>query len=200
MHLSECKVALAHSTRVSNHWDSMQLILSSTLTDVDWSMSIEPRFDSLVPVRTTRHWLVVCKYAECMFTGALEGMGVGCSVNFINIILPSVKTGSPQVLLGGPGGQGTRVEVSPDTSRAWATTEVDPGAYGQSPERRKVVRSLQSISRARTNPWRLGIVQGVLASSLGQTWLSPFVRVWDLLGAGRGPKGTDRVRQENKMD
>ena len=29
-----------------------------------------------------------------------------------------VKTGSPQVLLGGPGGQGTRVEVSPDTSRA----------------------------------------------------------------------------------
>ena len=30
----------------------------------------------------------------------------------------SVKTGSPQVLLGGPGGQGTRVEVSPDTSRA----------------------------------------------------------------------------------
>ena len=31
---------------------------------------------------------------------------------------PFVKTGSPQVLLGGPGGQGTRVEVSPDTSRA----------------------------------------------------------------------------------
>ena len=30
----------------------------------------------------------------------------------------TVKTGSPQVLLGGPGGQGTRVEVSPDTSRA----------------------------------------------------------------------------------
>ena len=29
-----------------------------------------------------------------------------------------VKTRSPQVLLGGPGGQGTRVEVSPDTSRA----------------------------------------------------------------------------------
>ena len=31
---------------------------------------------------------------------------------------PLVKTGSPQILLGGPGGQGTRVEVSPDTSRA----------------------------------------------------------------------------------
>ena len=31
---------------------------------------------------------------------------------------PLVKTGSPQVLLGGPEGQGTRVEVSPDTSRA----------------------------------------------------------------------------------
>ena len=37
-----------------------------------------------------------------------------------DIVLPwmCVKTGSPQVLLGGPGGQGTRVEVSPDTSRA----------------------------------------------------------------------------------
>ena len=30
----------------------------------------------------------------------------------------TVKTRSPQVLLGGPGGQSTRVEVSPDTSRA----------------------------------------------------------------------------------
>ena len=28
-----------------------------------------------------------------------------------------VKTGSPQVLLGGPGGQDAGVEVSPDTSR-----------------------------------------------------------------------------------
>ena len=81
--------------------------------------------------------------------------------------VPSVKTGSPQVLLGGPGGQGTRVEVSPDTSRAWATTEVNPRAYGQSLEHGKVVQSLRSISRARTNPWRLGIVQGVLASSPG---------------------------------
>ena len=35
-----------------------------------------------------------------------------------NMIEEDVKTGSPQVLLGGPGGQGTRVEVSPDTSRA----------------------------------------------------------------------------------
>ena len=111
-----------------------------------------------------------------------------------------VKTRSPQLLLGGPGGQGTRVEVSPDTSRAQATTEVDPGAYGQSLERGKVVRSLQSISGARTNPWRPGIVQGVLASSPGQTWLSPLVQVRDLLGAGGGPKGTDRVRLENKMD
>ena len=111
-----------------------------------------------------------------------------------------VKTGSPQVLLGGPGGQGTRVEVSPDTSRAWATTEVNPGAYGQSPEHGKVVRSLRSVSGARTNPQRLGIVQGVLASSPGQTWLSPLVRVQDLLGAGGGPKGADRVRPENKMD
>ena len=50
------------------------------------------------------------------------------------------------------------------------------------------------------NPWRLGIVQGVLASSPGWTWLSPLVRVQDLLGAGGGPKGTDRVRPENKMD
>ena len=33
-------------------------------------------------------------------------------------VATTVKTGSPQVLLGGPGGQGTRVEVSPDTSRA----------------------------------------------------------------------------------
>ena len=40
----------------------------------------------------------------------------------------------------------------------------------------------------------------VLASSPGQTWLLPLVRVWDLLGAGGGPKGTDRVRPENKMD
>ena len=50
------------------------------------------------------------------------------------------------------------------------------------------------------NPWRLGIVQGVLASSPGQTWLSPLVRVQDLLGSGGGPKGADRVRPENKMD
>ena len=50
------------------------------------------------------------------------------------------------------------------------------------------------------NPWRPGIVQGVLASSPGWTWLSPLVRVRDLLGAGGGPKGTDRVRPENKMD
>ena len=33
-------------------------------------------------------------------------------------VMPSVKTGSPQVLLGGSGVQGTRVEVSPDISRA----------------------------------------------------------------------------------
>ena len=112
----------------------------------------------------------------------------------------SVKTRSPQVLLGGPGGQGTRVEVSPDTSMAWATTEVNPGAYGQSLEHRKVVWSLWSVSGARMNPQRPGIVQGVLASSLGWTWLSPLVRVWDLLGACGGPKGTDRVRPENKMD
>ena len=111
-----------------------------------------------------------------------------------------VKTRSPQILLGGPGGQGTRVEVSPDTSRAWATTEVNPRAYRQSPECRKVVQSFRSISGARTNPWRPGIVQGVLASSPGRTWLSPLVRVQDLLGAGGGPKGTDRVRPENKMD
>ena len=41
--------------------------------------------------------------------------------DYTNILLMwggGVKTGSPQVLLGGPGGQGTRVEVSPDTSRA----------------------------------------------------------------------------------
>ena len=112
----------------------------------------------------------------------------------------AVKTRSPQVLLGGPGGQGTRVEVSPDTSRAWATTEVNLRAYGQSPERGKVVRSLWSVSGARTNPRRSGIVQGVLVLSLGWTWLSPLVRVRDLLGSGGGPKGTDRVRPENKMD
>ena len=29
---------------------------------------------------------------------------------------------------------------------------------------------------------------------------SPLVRVRDLLRAGGGPKGTDRVRPENKMD
>ena len=115
-------------------------------------------------------------------------------------VLHVVKTGSPQVLLGGPEGQGTRVEVIPDTSRAWATTEVDLGAYGQSLEHGKVVRSLWSISKARTSPQRPGIVQGVLALSLGWTWLSPLVRVQDLLGAGGGPKGTDRVRPENKMD
>ena len=28
-------------------------------------------------------------YAECTFAGALEGVGVGHSVNFIDIILPS---------------------------------------------------------------------------------------------------------------
>ena len=53
---------------------------------------------------------------------------------------------------------------------------------------------------ARMNSQRLGIVQEVLASSPGWTWLSPLVRVWDLLGAGGGPKGADRVRLENKMD
>ena len=78
--------------------------------------------------------------------------------------------------------------------------KVNPGAYGQSPECGKVVRSLQSVSGARTNPRRLGIVQGVLALSPGRTWLSPLVRVQDLLGAGGGPKGADRVRPENKMD
>ena len=78
--------------------------------------------------------------------------------------------------------------------------EVDPGAYGQSSEHGKVVWSLWSVSRARMNPQRPGIVQGVLVSSLGQTWLSPLVQVRDLLGAGGGPKGTDRVRPENKMD
>ena len=36
----------------------------------------------------------------------------------VALLFHCVKTGSPQVLLGGPGGQGTRVEVSPDTSRA----------------------------------------------------------------------------------
>ena len=50
------------------------------------------------------------------------------------------------------------------------------------------------------NPWRPGIVQGVLVSSPEWTWLLPLVRVRDLLGAGRGPKGADRVRPENKMD
>ena len=113
---------------------------------------------------------------------------------------PAVKTRSPQVLLGGPGGQGTRVEVSPDTSRAWATRRVNPGVYRQSPEHGKVVWSLQSISGARTNSQRLGIVQGVLVSSPGWTWLLPLVQVQDLLRAGRGPKGIDRVRPENRMD
>ena len=56
-------------------------------------------------------------------------------------ILVIVKAGSPQVLLGGPGGQGTRVEVSQDTSRAWATSGVNPRAYEQSPEHGKVVQS-----------------------------------------------------------
>ena len=79
-------------------------------------------------------------------------------------------------------------------------TEVNPRAYGQSPEHGKVVWSLQSVCRARTNPQRPGIVQGVLASSPGQTWLLPLVQVQNLLGAGRGPKGIDRVRPENKMD
>ena len=50
------------------------------------------------------------------------------------------------------------------------------------------------------NPRRLGIVQGVLALSLGWTWLSPLVQVQDLLGAGGGTKGPDRVRLENKMN
>ena len=47
---------------------------------------------------------------------------------------------------------------------------------------------------------RLGIVQGVLVLSPGRTWLLPLVQVQDLLGAGRGPKGADRVRPENKMN
>ena len=50
------------------------------------------------------------------------------------------------------------------------------------------------------NPQRPGIVQGVLVSSPGWTWLLPLVQVQDLLGAGGGPKGADRVRPENKMD
>ena len=77
---------------------------------------------------------------------------------------------------------------------------VNPEAYRQSLECGKVVQSLQSVSGARTNPRRPGIVQGVLALSLGRTWLSPLVRVQDLLGAGGGPKGVDRVRLENKMN
>ena len=72
--------------------------------------------------------------------------------------------------------------------------------YRQSPEHGKVVWSLQSISGARTNSQRLGIVQGVLVSSPGWTWLLPLVQVQDLLRAGRGPKGIDRVRPENRMD
>ena len=50
------------------------------------------------------------------------------------------------------------------------------------------------------NPQRLGIVQEILVLRLEWTWLSPLVQVQDLLGAGGGPKGADRVRPENKMD
>ena len=52
---------------------------------------------------------------------------------------------------------------------------LNPGAYGQSPEHGKVVQCFRSVSRARTNSQRLGIVQGVLALSPGWTWLSPLV-------------------------
>ena len=44
--------------------------------------------------------------------------GLDCLNCLTNLLSEGVKTGSPQALLGGPGGQGTRVEVSPDTSRA----------------------------------------------------------------------------------
>ena len=50
------------------------------------------------------------------------------------VVYVPVKTGSSQVLLGGPGGQGTWVEVSPDTSRAWATRRFNPGARESSLE------------------------------------------------------------------
>ena len=58
--------------------------------------------------------------------GAFLRDGVDEQVSHICACCPSlicsqghtVKTRSPQVLLGGPGGQGTRVEVSPDISRA----------------------------------------------------------------------------------
>ena len=42
----------------------------------------------------------------------------GKGYRYVSMQYECVKTGSPQVLLGGPGGQGIRVEVSPDTSRA----------------------------------------------------------------------------------
>ena len=50
----------------------------------------------------------------------LDNLLLSCHISCCNwkAVRLGVKTGSPQVLLGGPGGQGTRVEVSPDTSRA----------------------------------------------------------------------------------
>ena len=50
-----------------------------------------------------------CLCMECLLDQGAQIVAIRCDF---------VKTGSPQVLLGGPGGQGTRVEVSPDTSRA----------------------------------------------------------------------------------
>ena len=51
-------------------------------------------------------------------SGLMEDVLVTPTPNETRQWLRDIKTGSPQVLLGGPGGQGTRVAVSPDTSRA----------------------------------------------------------------------------------
>ena len=57
--------------------------------------------------------------SSCKFDSFFDNIDK-CNIPLVDYkdCVRAVKTGSPQVLLGGPGGQGTRVEVSPDTSRA----------------------------------------------------------------------------------
>ena len=69
--------------------------------------------------------VLVCQALRALVPGIMDQQPSGCGnplgrrrIVYTAMLLMAVKTGSPQVLLGGPGGQGTRVEVSPDTSRA----------------------------------------------------------------------------------
>ena len=86
-------------------------------THADWKVWLARQ--TLVHQIVCRNTLML-QYNRLMLEKAQDELhAADCFVGHVRAtIRQSVKTGSPQVLLGGPGGQGTRVEVSPDTSRA----------------------------------------------------------------------------------